>query len=73
MHDSNGATIPIETSIKLWSVNLDDPPFRQQYYQALMGSLMYAILGMWLDLAYSILTLSRFNSHLTKKYHGTAK
>src|SRR5271170_1037327 len=58
-HDGKGAATPSTTNIK--------------EYQAMVGSLMYAMLCTRPDLAYAIQQLSQFNSNPTNAHFQAAK
>jgi hypothetical protein len=79
MANCNGVTTPIESTKDLYaaferaSFGQDAQLCDQQLYQALVGSLMYAMLGTRPDLAFSVSIFSRFNVNPTIEHYGAAK
>ena len=72
MRNCKGTSTPMATKLSL--VKPDDKDFiGEQEYQSLLGSIMYGMLGTCPDLAYSISTLSKFNSCPGSEYHKAAK
>src|SRR4051794_22376122 len=73
MQDCNGISMPIEASSKLLAADPNESPKNQWHYQSIVGSLMYAMLGTWPDLAYAVSTLCRFLSNPINAYHRAMK
>src|SRR5437588_8234644 len=72
MQDCKGTSTPME--IKLSLVKTDDKDIIGELeYQSLVGSIMYGMLGKCQYLAYSISTLSKFNSCPGSEHHEAAK
>src|SRR5437588_10503447 len=72
MQDCKGVSTPMETKLSL--VKLDDKDIIGELeYQSLVGSIIYGMLGTCPDLAYSILTLGKFNSCPVSEHHEAAK
>jgi len=65
MQDCNGVHTPMEAGRKLVAANDHDKLIEPGEYQSLVGSLMYIAVGTRPDLAFSISTLSKFNSKPT--------
>jgi len=75
MEDCNGVATPMESGIVLQRAqnpNIQDPA-DQQLYQSLVGSLMYLMMATRPDLAYTVSTLSEFNSAPTDEHIFAAK
>jgi transposase InsO family protein len=62
MDKCNGITTPME-QLPLQNNDSAASPDTQHYYQSVSGSLMHAMLGTRPDLAYTVSTLSKFNSN----------
>src|SRR5437588_10825168 len=72
MQDYKGTSTSIETELSV--VKSDDKDIISELeYQSLIGSIMYGMLGRRPDLAYSISTLSKFNSYPGSDHHEAAK
>src|SRR5579871_4476268 len=72
MQDCHGVFIPLILNIKL-TKSTDKEPYNLITYQKAIRSLMYAILGTQLDLAYVVSTLSQFSSNPNQTYWNTVK
>ena len=75
MGDCNGVATPMESGIVLQrsqNPDIEDQGDRQ-LYQSLVGSLMYLMTATRPDLAYTVSTLSKFNSGPTDKHLFAAK
>lgn len=73
MADCNGVAIPMDPSNNLRIAEPGTSPCDQQQYQSETGSIMYGMIGSRPDLAYSMSTLSRFNSNPTTIHQGATK
>ena len=75
MEDCNGVATPMESGIVLRRAQSPDiqDPADQQLYQSLVGSLMYLMTATRPDLAYTVSTLSKFNSAPTDEHIFSAK
>src|SRR5947209_7845900 len=72
IQDCKGTSTPMETKLSL--VKPDDKDIIGEVeYQSLVGSIMYGMLGTRPDLAYSISTISKFNSCPGSEHHEAAK
>src|SRR5437588_12899148 len=72
MQDCKGMSMVMETKLSL--VKPDDKDIIGELeYQSLVGSIMYGMRGTRPDLAYSISTLSKFNSCPGSEHHEAAK
>ena len=74
MHDCNSVATPMESTCNLRAAlesnaRLYDP----EHYQAIVGCLMYVMIGTQPDLAFPVSVLSRFNAQPTIEHNGAAK
>lgn len=75
LNEANGCTTPMETKVD-WSINAQDMPLDEvgkYWYQAVIGSLIYLMLGTRPDLACSINKLAQFSSKPTERHWKTVK
>ena len=72
MESCHGCKTPMDTKLVLTKPDKDEISGVLEY-QSLVGSLMYAMLGTCPDLAYAVLTLSKFNSEPAEEHHAAAK
>ena len=72
MESCHGCKTPMDTKLVLTKPEKDKISGVLEY-QSLVGSLMYAMLGTCPDLAYAVLTLSKFNSEPAEEHHAAAK
>ena len=73
MGDCKGVQTPMESKVFLAPPEDPSEIVDQSGYQAMVGSIMYAMLGTRPDLAYTISALSRFNSGPITGHHSAAK
>ena len=73
MLDSNPVANPIATGTVLKKATDNDALVEQQYYQSIVGSLMYAMLGTRPDIGYAESQLSQFNSNPNTTHLNIAK
>jgi hypothetical protein len=76
MADCNGVAMPMDPSnnLRIVEPGMTNPaPCDQQQYQSEIGSIMYGMIGSRPDFAYTMSTLSRFNSNPTTLHQGAAK
>lgn len=71
MDKSNPTSTPIDPKVNLVSSPADRPPANSTEYQALVGAIMYLMLGTRPDLAFAITSLSQFASAPSES-HWTA-
>ncbi len=72
MDKCNGISTPMEQTV-LRSNNSTSSLEDQHYYQSVVGSVMHAMLGTRVDLAYSVSTLSKFNINPADEHLVAAK
>ena len=72
MESCHGCKTPMDTKLVLTKPG-EDKISGALEYQSLVSSLMYAMLGTRPDLAYAVLTLSKFNSESAEEHHAAAK
>jgi hypothetical protein len=70
MEDSRNISNPLDPNVRLENEECENNPADQTLYPSLVGSLMYAVLGLHPDISFAISSLSRYNStplatHLT--------
>ena len=75
MQDCAPVATPMEASAAIHIVPSINPPneVRTQEYQSIIGSGMYAMTQTRLDLAYTLLVLSRFNHNPSLQYIKAVK
>src|SRR5215213_10646334 len=74
MEKFNPVSTPMIENIKLSKGSIEEQIEDLSYYQSIVGSIMYAIIGTRFDLAFTITLLSQYNScpnnqHLTAAKH----
>ena len=62
MSDSSPVTTPLEPHTTLYKGTPEDIIDNLFYYQSIIGSLIYAVIGTRSDLAYTVMLLSQFSS-----------
>ena len=74
MEDVNLVSTPLDPNVKLEAFEpLNDTPTINGSYTLLMGSLMYAIIGTWPDIAYTVNKLCSFNNNPELAHWSVAK
>src|SRR5437588_5414810 len=73
MAEYKGVHTPIDCKAFLASSEDSADVVNRSGYQAMVGSVMYAMLGTHPDLAYTISALSRFNAFSDTEHHSAAK
>ena len=58
MFECSRVSIPVDPNHKLHKTTEDDKTIDTNYYQQILGSIMYTVIGTRLDLAYTITLLS---------------
>ena len=61
----NGVSTPMEAGRKILTATEQDELVEPSKYQSLIGSLMYLVVGTRPDIAFPVVTLSKFNTKLT--------
>ena len=74
MNKCNSVSTPLTENIKLSKGSIEEQIENSSYYQSIVGSIMYAVVGTRFDLAFAITLLSQFSScsndqHLTAAKH----
>ena len=72
MDSCHSCKTPMDTKLVLTKPDKDEISGVLEY-QSLVGSRMYAMLGTRPDLAYSVSTMSKFNSEPAEEHHAAAK
>jgi hypothetical protein len=73
MHKMNGVSTPMDPNVKLYEYEEDKGFTDTALYQLIIRSLMYATLGTCPDLAYTVVTLSRYSAKPQTRHITTAK
>src|SRR5215213_2155035 len=73
MEKSNPVSTPMIENIKLSKGSIEEQIEDLSYYQSIVGSIMYAVIGTRFDLAFIITLLSQYNSCLNNQHLAAAK
>jgi Reverse transcriptase (RNA-dependent DNA polymerase) len=72
MEDANAVTTPMDSNLKL-EPGEPEAGNRSNNYASLIGSLMYAAVATWPDIAYAVNRLASFTANPTLSHWDTAK
>src|SRR5437868_14744419 len=73
MTSCNPVTLPLDSNCKFKQFQEGDNIADPTLYQQIIGSLMYLIIGIRLDLAFSVSPLSQYTSQPSTTQRGSAK
>src|SRR5215216_4133055 len=73
MDRSNPVSTPMTENIKLSRGLIEEQIENPSYYQSIVGSIMYAVIGTRFDLAFTITLLSQYNSCPNNQHLAAAK
>jgi hypothetical protein len=73
MKKFNSVSTPMIENIKLLKESIEEQIENLSYYQSIIESIMYAVIGTRFDLVFTITLLSQFNSCLNDQHLAAAK